>query len=86
MWKENIKELLTLELPLGRVDGKKERLSSLRPLPAIAVQKLRETLSIEWTYHSNGIEGNTLTLPETRAVIEDGITVKGKSLREHLEA
>lgn len=38
------------------------------------------------TYHSNAIEGNTLTLPETKLVLEEGITIGGKSLREHLEA
>ncbi len=85
-WKEQIVQLNALALPLERVDEKKGRLDVLRPLPGIAVQKLRDTLSVEWTYHSNAIEGNTLTLPETQAVIEDGITVKGKSLREHLEA
>ncbi len=85
-WKEHIAAIGSLELPLGRLNAKKENLDALRPLPGIAVQKLRETLSVEWTYHSNAIEGNTLTLPETQAVIEDGITVKGKSLREHLEA
>jgi Fic family protein len=41
---------------------------------------------VEWTYHSNAIEGNTLTLAETRLVLLDGLTVGGKSLREHLEA
>jgi Fic family protein len=40
---------------------------------------------LEWTYHSNGIEGNTLTLQETRIVLSDGITVGGKTLREHFE-
>jgi len=85
-WKEDSALLKSLDLPFDRLDEKKVRLDALRPLPGIAVQKLRETLSIEWTYHSNAIEGNTLTLPETQAVIEEGITVKGKSLREHLEA
>ncbi|TAG99130.1 MAG: Fic family protein, partial [Sphingobacteriales bacterium] len=85
-WKKNIEQLKAIELPLHRVDAKKAVLDAMRPIQAIVVQKLTETLSIEWTFHSNAIEGNTLTLPETRAVIEDGITVKGKSLREHLEA
>jgi Fic family protein len=58
----------------------------MRPLPTLAIQKIQDTLSIEWTYNSNSIEGNTLTLQETRAVLEDGITIKGKSLREHFEA
>jgi Fic family protein len=42
-------------------------------------------MNIEWSYNSNGIEGNTLNLNETRMVLQDGMTVKGKSLREHLE-
>lgn len=75
-----------MNLPLPRLDEKKARLDALRPIPAIAVQRLRETIALEWTYHSNAIEGNTLSLMETRAIIEDGITIKGKSLREHLEA
>lgn len=85
-WKDHIEVLMHLEIPLDRIDQKKSRLSTFRPLPTTVVNKLRETLSVEWTFHSNAIEGNTLTLPETRAVIEDGITVKGKSFREHLEA
>ena len=61
-------------------------LAKARPLPGIALQKLREALSIEWTYNSNSIEGNTLTLRETQMVLQEGITIKGKSLREHFEA
>ncbi|HMO32815.1 MAG TPA: Fic family protein [Lacibacter sp.] len=86
-WKTIAANLVQLELPLARLDAKQQQqLASLRPLPAFAVAKLREALALEWTYNSNAIEGNTLTLPETRAVIEDGITIGGKSLREHLEA
>lgn len=84
-WKKHIEPLKTPELPLERLDAKKERLELLRPLPGIAVKRLRETIAIEWTYHSNAIEGNTLNLVETKLVIEQGITIKGKSLREHLE-
>lgn len=47
---------------------------------------MREDLIVKWTYNSNAIEGNTLTLSETKVVLEDGITVGGKSIREHLEA
>jgi Fic family protein len=85
MWKEQIAQLKAIELPLERMDAKKQQLDALRPLPGIAVKKLRETIAIEWTYHSNAIEGNTLDLIETKLVIEEGITIKGKSLREHLE-
>ena len=60
-------------------------MQSSRPLPAIALNKIRESLSIEWTYNSNSIEGNTMSLRETQMVLQEGITVKGKSLREHFE-
>ncbi|MDV7398336.1 Fic family protein, partial [Arthrospira platensis SPKY1] len=70
---------------MDRLLEKKLRLDALRPLPAAAVKNIRNSLALEWTYHSNAIEGNTLTLRETRMVIEDGLTVGGKSLREHFE-
>lgn len=70
---------------LLRVEEKKERLLKLRPIPAAALEKLREGMMMEWTYHSNAIEGNTITLQETRVILSDGITVGGKTLREHFE-
>lgn len=70
---------------LQRVEQKKNRLAELRPIPAIAMAKLRESLMMEWTYHSNAIEGNTITLQETRVILSDGMTVGGKTLREHFE-
>ena len=69
-----------------RLYEKQAILTQSRPLPAIALQKIKETLSVEWTYNSNSIEGNTLSLRETQMVLQEGITVKGKSLREHFEA
>ena len=57
-----------------------------RHLPNINLNKIKESLSIEWTYNSNSIEGNTLTLRETQMVLQEGITIKGISLREHFEA
>lgn len=71
---------------LDRLLEKKSRLYALRPLPAAAVENIRSSLALEWTFHSNAIEGNTLTLRETRMVVEDGLTIGGKSLREHFEA
>lgn len=70
---------------MERIETKKRRLDSLRPFPEVALSKLREYLTVEMTYNSNAIEGNTLSLQETRAILEDGITIGGKSLREHLE-
>ncbi|HEY9246809.1 MAG TPA: Fic family protein [Candidatus Methanoperedens sp.] len=77
---------LIQEKLLLRINEKMHRLNSLRPLPADAVRKLHEEMRLLHTYHSNAIEGNTLTLPETKLVLEEGITIGGKSLREHLEA
>lgn len=65
---------------------KKKRLDRLRPLPSSLVARLRKQMMIEYTYNSNAIEGNTLTLRETQLVIEEGITVGGKSIAETLEA
>lgn len=69
-----------------RLEEKLAKLNKLRPLPKSAVQKLREKFQIEMTYNSNAIEGNSLTLKETFLVISEGITVKGKPLKDHLEA
>lgn len=70
---------------LNRIKRKKKRLDDKRPLPKDALKKLREEIRIAHTYHSNAIEGNTLSLQETKLVLEEGITIGGKSLREHLE-
>lgn len=69
-----------------RLDEKLSLLNSYRPLPQAAVRKLREQFGIEMTYNSNAIEGNSLTLKETFLVINEGLTIKGKPLRDHLEA
>lgn len=71
---------------LNRIDEKLQLIQSYRPLPGSIVKKLKEQFSIEMTYNSNAIEGNHLTLKETFLVINEGITVKGKSLKDHLEA
>lgn len=69
-----------------RLEEKRKRLNSLRPLPPVAVRKLREHFEVEMTYNSNAIEGNSLTLRETFLVLNEGITIKGKPLKDHLEA
>lgn len=66
------------------IDQKKNKLDQMRPLPKHSLNSLREKMLVEWTYHSNAIEGNTLTMNETKVVLE-GITVGGKTMREHLE-
>src|ERR1700745_1710923 len=71
---------------LARIAAKKTELDRLRPLSAAALAQLRKSYDVELTYTSNAIEGNTLTLRETAELIEHGITVGGKPLRDHLEA
>ena len=76
-------EITTL---LQECDTLKNRISAIRPLPAEALKKIEDALAIEYTYESNRIEGNTLTLQETELVVNEGVTIAGKSMREHLEA
>jgi Fic family protein len=74
------------ELILKRVEEKKKRLDNLRPLSKDAIQELLEDIRLRHTYHSDAIEGNTLTLQETKLVLEEGVTIGGKPLKDHLEA
>lgn len=73
----------TLQSILSEIDSLKQRLDALRPLKN---DQLQQAMDIEYTYESNRIEGNTLTLRETDLVVNKGLTVGGKSMREHLEA
>lgn len=70
---------------LARIESKKAQLDALRPLPAAVVNRLREQILVEWIYNSNAIEGSTITLQETRLILETGLTIGGKTLREHFE-
>ncbi len=85
MWKIDLEYRDEFQSTFERLYQKKHHLQASRPLPNIALNKIRESLSIEWTYNSNSIEGNTLSLRETQMVLQEGITIKGKSLREHFE-
>jgi len=79
------KEYSGLNFNFSRIDTLKKEIDKHRPLSKNIVKSLREKLIVEWTYNSNAIEGNTLTMSETKVVLE-GITVGGKSVTEHLEA
>jgi len=68
------------------IAAKKDRLDRMRPLPLEALSRLEHYYDIEITYSSNAIEGNTLSPVETTLVIEQGITITGKPLKDHLEA
>lgn len=75
-----------LQALLTEIDSLKARFTAAFPLPSETLASLREDWEVLYTYHSNAIEGNTLTLGETKAVLLDGVTISGKPLREHLEA
>ncbi len=76
--------LSSSESLLEAIDRKKRELDSLRPLTAGEAARLNEDFAIEYTYNSNAIEGNTLTLRETDMVLR-GLTIDKKPLKEHLE-
>lgn len=71
---------------LNQIATKKAELDRLRPLSGGTLAQLQKYYDVELTYTSNAIEGNTLTHRETAEVIEHGITVGGKPLRDHFEA
>lgn len=74
---------------LQQLDAMKKRLQDLRQEGLLQIEtenSIREKFIIDWTYHSNAIEGNSLSWIETKVVLENGITVGGKTLKEHLEA
>ena len=73
------------EINFSLLDQKKATLAKRRPLTSGELARLREEFLVEFTYHSNAIEGNTLTLQETALVLE-GITIDKKPLKDHLEA
>lgn len=72
-----------LDAILTEIDLLKNKLNTVRNLDSF---KIKQALELEYTFESNRIEGNTLTLRETDLVINEGLTVSGKSMREHLEA
>jgi len=77
---------MILHEQLSRVDALRAELAALRPLNAGELARLREQFAVESTYHSNAIEGNSLTLRETALILREGVTIAEKSLKDHLEA
>ena len=75
----------TAESLLAVIDKKKSKLDTRRPLTEGEVERLTEEFIVEYTYNSNAIEGNTLTLRETDMVLR-GLTIDKKSLKDHMEA
>jgi Fic family protein/DNA-binding Xre family transcriptional regulator len=74
-----------LQTLLSDCDVQRDEWNQLKPLNGIQLQKMNEYFRLNYTYESNRIEGNTLTLQETHLVINEGLTIGGKSMREHLE-
>ena len=70
---------------LEKCDILKKDWDQLKPLNGIQLQKMNAYFRLNYTYESNRIEGNTLTLQETHLVVNEGLTIGGKSMREHLE-
>ncbi|MGH6914653.1 MAG: Fic family protein, partial [Geminicoccales bacterium] len=68
------------------IEAKKQRLDTLRPFSKGTLQALERWYAVELAYTSNALEGNTLTRQETALVLEKGLTVRGKPLKDHLEA
>ncbi|HUW66055.1 MAG TPA: Fic family protein [Spirochaetia bacterium] len=74
-----------MEEILRIVDQKKDDIDKARPLSPETLQSLKNDFTIRYAHETTAIEGNTLTIYETKVVLEDGITIGGKSVREHLE-
>lgn len=70
---------------LEAIDRLKEELDNVRPLPPGVLSQVEQKLRLEANYHSNAIEGNSLTLGETRNLILHGLTARGKPMRDHLD-
>ena len=70
---------------LAQIDRKKQELEGRRPLTEGELKRLNDEFTIEYTYNSNAIEGNTLTLRETDLVLQ-GLTIDQKPLKDHMEA
>lgn len=81
---KSVSDFRGLDFNFNIVNSLKAKIDSKRPLDTNTIKSLRESLIVDWTYNSNAIEGSTLTLNETKVVLE-GITIGGKSVLEHLE-
>ena len=75
-----------LEQRLAQCDALKQQLEAYKPLSAEQLKTLRQFYRVSLTYTSNALEGNTLSESETKVVLEDGLTIAGKPLKDHLEA
>ena len=77
--------MIDLEAKLNDIDTLKKELDLLRPLNNDTLLNLKRLFDVEFTFNSTAIEGNTFSYQETKILLLDGITIGGKSVREHLE-
>ena len=73
-------------MDFAKIDSLRLQLKKMRPPNQAELQRLKNEFIIENTYNSNAIEGSTLTLRETALILQDGITIAEKPIKEHLEA
>jgi Fic family protein len=71
---------------MERLTQLKKKVDQFRPIPPEVMETIDQKFKIEWTYNSNAIEGNTMTLQETVFFLQEGLTSKGKTLKDYLEA
>lgn len=76
---------MKLKALIKKMDELRDELDTLRPIPEDRLNRLNQKLRLDWNYHSNSIEGNTLTASETRAFLLHGITSNGKPFRDYIE-
>lgn len=81
---ELAKALSQLEI-LGQIDDLKNKIDAMRPLPRESEARIMQKLRLDWNYHSNAIEGNPYTYGETVVFLMEGLTAKGKTLKDHLD-
>jgi Fic family protein len=77
---------MTYQNKIEQIDKLNKKIQALRPIEKKLLKEVKEYFRIGFTYSSNAIEGNTLTETETKVVLEDGLTIAGKPLKDHYEA
>ena len=77
--------MTSVDEQLAALDAQKRRIDAARPLPPATLQSLKEDFIIRYAHETTALEGNTLNIYETKVVLEDGLTIGGKTVREHME-
>ncbi len=80
-----MENLSPLNVLLQQIDQRKAEVDALRPLKQEQEGRIMQKFRLDWNYHSNAIEGNSLTYGETIAFVMEGLTAKGKPFKDHLD-